>query len=325
MPMLATQRRRAATPRSEPAPIPRQHANYALGLLFVVYVFNFVDRQILAILLQPIKQDLGVSDTAMGFLTGFAFAIFYAGAGLPIARWADTGTRRTVIALGLAIWSAMTAASGLARSFAELALARIGVGIGEAAGSPPAHSLLSDYFPPARRATALAIYSSGIYVGVMIGYLLGGWINEFFGWRAAFFVVGLPGLGLAVAVRLTLREPRHGHADSVSDAAAVHSTRDVLRFVWRRRSFRHIALGAATHAFVAYGSAAWSPTFLIRVHGMRTGEIGTWLGLIAGIAGGTGALVGGLLSDRLARRDQRWHAWLVALAAIANLPFALCF
>jgi len=126
-------------------------------------------------------------------------------------------------------------------------------------------------------------------------------------------------------VRLTLREPRHGHVDSVSDAAAVHSTRDVLRFVWRRRSFRHIALGAATHAFVAYGSAAWSPTFLIRVHGMRTGEIGTWLGLIAGIAGGTGALVGGLLSDRLARRDQRWHAWLVALAAIANLPFALCF
>ncbi|HYV57811.1 MAG TPA: MFS transporter [Candidatus Nitrosopolaris sp.] len=318
---IVTQSQAASRLAPEPAESSPGYARYVLGLLVLVYVVNFVDRQILVILLHPIKQDLGVSDTAMGFLTGFAFSLFYAVAGIPIARWADTGQRRTVIALGLAVWSAMTAASGLARSFTQLALARVGVGIGEAAGSPPAHSLISDYFPPARRATALAIYSAGLYVGYMVGYLLGGWINEFFGWRSAFFVVGLPGLLLALVVRLTLREPPRGPV--VADE--VDSAHDVLRFIWRRRSLRHLVLAGATHAFVTYGSSAWSPTFLIRVHGMRTGEIGTWLGLIAGVAGGAGAVLGGVLCDRLAARDARWHAWLVAIAVTAGLPFSLCF
>jgi len=160
----------------------------------------------------------------------------------------------------------------------------------------------------------------------MVGYLLGGWINEFFGWRSAFFVVGLPGLLLALIVHLTLREPPRGHADGWALLAKEdESARDVLRFIWRRRSLRHLLLAGGTHAFVAYGSSAWSATFLIRVHGMRTGEIGTWLGLIAGIAGGAGALVGGVLSDRFAARDARWHAWLVAIAVTAGLPFSLCF
>ena len=232
----------AAAPGRSPG-----YSRYVLGLLFVVYVFNFVDRQILSILLDPIKHDLGVSDTAMGFLTGCAFAVFYTFAGIPIARYADTGVRRSVIAAGAALWSAMTAASGFAQSFAQLALARIGVGVGEAACSPPAHSLISDYFPPERRATALAVYASGIHFGTAFGYLAGGAICEAFGWRAAFFVVGLPGLLVALLVRATVREPsrrgrRRGRARArgrgVSRGAPVVSRAAARRGVPRVRGLR---------------------------------------------------------------------------------------
>ena len=175
-------------------PISKAYANYVLGVLFLVYVINFIDRQVVSVFLGPIKQEFGVSDTAMGLLVGFAFALFYPFAGIPIARLADRSNRRTIIAVGLGAWSAFTVASGLARSFPQLALARVGVGIGEAAGSPPAHSLISDYFPPNRRATALGIYASGVYVGSAIAYLGGGYLRENFDWRTAFFVLGAPGL-----------------------------------------------------------------------------------------------------------------------------------
>ena len=190
-----------------PPEVGGPYAYYVLGVLFVVYIFNFIDRQILAILLEPIKQDLQISDTALGFLTGFAFAIFYTVAGIPLARLADRWVRRSLIAISVAVWSLMTAASGLAQGFTGLAFARIGVGIGEAGCTPPVHSLLSDYFPPEKRATALAIYASGIYVGVGLGYWLGGWLNDAYGWRTAFMAVGLPGLLIALLVRLTVREP----------------------------------------------------------------------------------------------------------------------
>jgi len=201
-------------------PFARSTARYALALLTAVYVVNFIDRQILAILIEPIKAELGVSDTAMGFLSGSAFALFYAFAGIPIARWADRGVRRDVIALGLALWSGMTALSGIARSFAQLALARTGVGVGEAACSPAAHSLIADYFPREKRATAMAIYSTGIHAGILLGFVLGGWIREAFGWRAAFLCVGTPGLVLAVIVRWTLREPPRGWRDAATSAAS---------------------------------------------------------------------------------------------------------
>jgi predicted MFS family arabinose efflux permease len=306
-----------AAPRAAGSP------RYVLGLLFVVYVFNFVDRQILSILLEPIKRDLGVSDTAMGFLTGWAFAVFYTFAGIPIARYADTGVRRSVIAAGAALWSAMTALSGLAQSFTQLALARIGVGVGEAACSPPAHSLLSDYFPPERRATALAIYASGIHFGTAFGYLAGGWINEAFGWRAAFFVVGLPGLLIALLVRATIREPVRGASEGLAVHAEAPPAREVIAFLWSRRSFRHLSLASALTAFAAYGVAIWTPAFLARVHGMQSAEIGLWLGLIAGIAGATGAYLGGLAVDRLRTRDPRYGVWLPAGAALLGLPSVL--
>lgn len=305
------------------APPSRAYASYVLGLLFVVYVFNFVDRQILSILLEPIKRDLGVSDTAMGFLTGWAFAVFYTFAGIPIARFADRGVRRSVIAAGAALWSAMTALSGLAQGFVQLALARIGVGVGEAACSPPAHSLLSDYFPPERRATALAIYASGIHFGTAFGYLAGGWINEAFGWRTAFFVVGLPGVIVALLVRLTVREPARGASEGGRAPDDVPETREVLRFLWALRSFRHLSFASALTAFAGYGLAIWTPPFLMRVHGMGTAEIGLWLGLIAGGAGATGAYLGGILVDRFGSSDPRRGLWLPALTAIGALPFVM--
>ena len=180
--------------------------NYALGILVIVYTFNFIDRNILSILLQSIKTDLNLSDTSLGLLSGFAFAAFYATLGIPIAKYADRGNRRNLISISLAIWSLMTALSGLAQNFLHLLLARIGVGIGEAGCSPPAHSMISDYFPANKRSTALGIYSLGIPFGIMFGLFAGGWIDEMFGWRTAFFIVGVPGILIAILFRFTVNQ-----------------------------------------------------------------------------------------------------------------------
>src|SRR5215813_1531708 len=235
---------------SSPTPtVDGPYAYYVLGVLFVVYIFNFIDRQILAILLQPIKEDLKISDTALGFLTGFAFAVFYTFAGLPLARLADRWVRRSLIAISIALWSVMTATSGLARGFTDLALARIGVGIGEAGATPPAHSLLSDYFPPEKRATVLALYACGVPVGSGLGYWLGGWINDTFGWRTAFFVVGLPGVFVALLVRFTVREPVRGASEQRPLSVRQYSLREVWEFFSQLPSGRRISLAAACIAF----------------------------------------------------------------------------
>jgi len=299
-----------------------------LGLLFLAYVVNFIDRQILSILLEPIKEEFGVSDSAMGFLTGTAFAIFYAAAGIPIARWADRWVRRSIIALGLAAWSGFTAASGLAQSFIQMAAARIGVGVGEAALSPPAHSLLADYFPPERRATAMGIYSMGIHVGILFGLTLGGMLEEAFGWRKAFFVVGLPGLVLAVLVRLTVREPVRGATEQRAVASVdteAPSASEVLRFLWARKSFRHLAFATGLTAFGGYAFAVWGPTFLRRIHDMGGAEAGRSLGIAIGVSGAIGSVLAGVIADRLGRRDSRWSLRIPALAAIGPLPFLLFF
>ena len=294
--------------------------NYALGVLVVVYTFNFIDRQILSILLEPIKQDLALSDSALGMLTGFAFALFYATLGIPIARFADRSNRRNLIAWALAIWSAMTAVSGLAQNFWHLLLARIGVGVGEAGCSPPAHSMLADYFPTENRATALGIYSLGIPFGILFGFIAGGWLNEFFGWRVAFFIVGVPGLLLAILVRFTLREPPRGMAEGRVADEEQPTIMETFRFLWSKRSFRHMAVGGGLTAFVGYGVITWVPSFLIRSYGMSTGDVGTYLGLILGIPGGIGIALGGYLADRYGARDTRWFLWIVSVALIASTP-----
>ena len=294
---------------------------YTLGLLTVVYSFNFIDRQLLAILQEAVKADLQLSDTQLGLLTGFAFAVFYVTAGIPIARWADRSNRRNIVALSLFIWSFMTAISGLVHNFVQLLMARIGVGIGEAGGSPPSHSIISDIFPAEKRAGAIGFYSTGINIGILFGFLAGGWLNEFFGWRVAFMVVGIPGILLAIQVRLTIAEPVRGMSENKQASETRSSFGSVLRLLWDRRSFRYMALGAGMNAFAGYSSANWTASFMIRSHEMSTGELGTWLAVIMGVFGAIGVFFGGVIADRLAPRDKRWYMWIPALACLLSAPF----
>jgi len=307
-------------------------------VLFAVYVFNFVDRQVVGILVGPIQQDLGLSDTVMGLLMGLAFALFYTLAGIPIARLADRHSRRDVIAVSLTLWSGLTAATGLAANAWQFALARLGVGVGEAGGSPPSHSLLSDYFPPERRATALALYANGIYVGAGLAYLLGGWVVTHFDWRTAFFAVGLAGLPLVLLLRLTVREPPRGVWEASASAAPSASTIppasaadeptslvDVARFLLARRTFVWLVAAACCQSIAGYGILNWGAEFLVRIHGMGRGEIGLVFGLLIMLGGCAGVTGGGWLADRMGARDPRWYMLLPAAMALAGLPFAGVF
>ena len=323
---IDTGARAAPGPRSvtaENAYATARARNYALGLLTIVYSFNFIDRQLLAILQESIKLELTLSDTQLGLLTGFAFAVFYVTAGIPIARWADRSNRRNIVAASVGLWSLMTALSGAVQNYAQLLIARIGVGVGEAGGSPPSHSIISDIFPPTSRASAIAFYSTGVNLGILFGFLFGGWLNEFFGWRVAFVVVGVPGILLAIIVRLTLQEPIRGMAEQRTASEGDESFMDVVKLLWSRVSFRHLAFGAALCAFAGYSTANWTASFMIRSHGMTTGELGTWLAMIMGFGGAVGVFCGGLFADRLAPRDKRWYMWLPAITGIICVPFMI--
>lgn len=293
------------------------YSYYVLAMLALVNMINYVDRNILSVLIGPIKQEFQVSDEAMGLLTGLAFMIVHCFFGLPLARIADRTSRRTVVAVGVAVWSAMTAVMGLAASFGQLLVLRMGVGIGEAAGAPPSHSLLSDYFPPEKRATALSLFGMGVYGGTMFGYFAAGWLGETFGWRMAFVAVGLPGLVLAALVGTTVREP--ARAAPVSDESILF----VLRYLLSRPAFVFLMAAASFHAIAAYAAIVWTPTFYGRVHGLSLSQIGLWLGLVSGIGGALGALGGGLLSDRFGGRDKRWYAWVAAGVALLASPASL--
>jgi MFS family permease len=297
------------------------YTQYVLGILVIVYVFNFIDRQILAILAPAIKDELGLSDTQIGALSGVAFGIFYATLGIPIARLADRYSRVTIISVCLTIWSLMTALSGLATNFVQLLIARIGVGIGEAGGSPPSHSLIADYFTADKRATALGVYALGIPIGILFGNLAGGWISEFFGWRNAFFLVGIPGILLAIILKTTVKEPPRGHSEvGPKQSTDQVSFAQVVKTMWGFKTFRFLALGAGTQAFVGYGSIAWMPSFLVRVHDMSIGEVGTALGVIIGIFGGIGTLLGGFMSDKLGVKHIRYYMLIPAWAFLIAVP-----
>lgn len=298
------------------------YKKYVLLLLTGVYVFNFIDRQILVILQESIKADLDLSDTQLGLLTGLAFAIFYVTVGLPIARLADRYNRKNIITVSLGLWSAMTALSGFAGNFIQLLLARIGVGIGEAGGSPPAHSMISDYFPKEKRATALSIYSMGIYIGILFGYLFGGWLDEYFGWRTALMVVGLPGILYAIVFFFSVKEPQRGMAENrQKEASHMPRLSEVFSLLWKKKSFRYIALGAGFTAFVQYGVGNWSPSLLARVHDMSRGEIGTWLSMASGLGGALGVWLGGYVGDKLGQRDSKWYLVFPMIMLVVSLPF----
>jgi len=301
----------------------RGYRGYVLAMLTAVYAVNFIDRQLLVILQEPIKAELGLSDTQLGLLSGLAFALFYVSCGVPIARWSETRSRRNVIAGAIALWSLMTAVCGMAQNFLQLLLARMGVGIGESGGSPPSHSMISDIYPPQQRSTALSIFSTGVNFGILAGFLLGGWINEFFGWRTAFIVVGLPGLLLALVVRLTISEPRRGMSDPVASDEQAPPMWTCIRQLFAIPTFRYVALACGLQAFGLYGIGNWFPSFLIRTHGMGTGEVGTWLAVIAGGIGAAGALAGGYLTDHLGKRDRRWYLWVPLYSGIVGAPLSL--
>jgi MFS family permease len=296
-------------------------ANRALAVLWLVYVFNFVDRNILSILLEPIKHELGVSDTAMGVLTGFAFALFYTVAGLPIARLADRSSRRAIMATGVAFWSLATMASGLVQSFAQLALARVAVGVGEASATPAAHSIIADYFPPERRTRAIAIYNTGANGGILLGLVLGGWLQQAFGWRVAFAVVGLPGLLVAALVAALVKEPPRGLSEGRDALHEAPGLGETLRLLRGLRTYRQMAIAIGLYAMSSYGSIAWMPTFVVRVFGESYAQVGLVLGLVMGISGAAGTYVSGSLCDRLVRRDPRWLLWIPAIGSAASVPF----
>jgi MFS family permease len=296
-------------------PPSKSYRRYVLFLLTIVYALNFVDRQILVILQESIKADMLLSDAQLGLLTGFAFAIFYVSVGIPIARWADVGNRKNIVAGAIAVWSGMTALSGLTQNFYQLLLARIGVGVGEAGGSPPSHSILSDYYPAKERGRAMSIYSTGVYLGILIGFIVGGWVNEHYGWRIAFFAVGLPGLLVALVVKFTLREPIRGISDGVEIKTSV-TFKETISTLWGLKSFRFFALGSGLTAFCSYGIGNFLPSFLIRSHGFETTQVGISLAITAGLGGIIGTYAGGHFADKLGLKDIRWYLWVPAIPAI---------
>lgn len=299
------------------------YRNYVLAMLTLVYVFNFIDRQLLVILQESIKKELLLSDTQLGLLSGFTFAIFYVTLGIPIARVADKTNRRNIVMLSLGLWSIMTAICGTAQNFIQLSLARIGVGVGEAGGSPPAHAMISDYFPPAKRSTALSIYSTGIYFGILIGFLMGGYLNQHLGWRTAFFVLGIPGIIFSLLFYITVKEPRRGATDIDTGAAnEAHSFKKVLRTLFSTRTFPFLALATALHVFCIYGLFNWAPSFLSRIHGMKNAAIGATLGPILGIGGAIGSFAGGWLTDYFGKKDKRQYLKIPAWAIILSILFA---
>ena len=291
---------------------------FVLAMLTMVYAFNFIDRQILVILQEPIKGELGLNDTQLGLLTGLAFAALYVTLGIPIARWADLGNRKNIVAISLAFWSAMTALSGMVSNFFQLFLARIGVGVGEAGGSPPAHSIISDYFPPKQRATALSIYSAGIYFGILLGYLIGGIIAKAYGWRMAFYALGIPGILFAIFIYFTIKEPIKGQSDLSGSVENNPPLKEVIRTLFQKKTFVFLALATGFHTFGTYGVGNFLPSFMQRVHEIDIATAGIVLGLTTGLGGILGSFLGGFLADKLQERDVRWYLWVPLIAGLLN-------
>jgi len=288
-------------------------------LLMAVYTLNFMDRQVVSVLLPQIQKEFQASDTVAGLLHGTAFALFYVTLALPIARWADTGNRVRIIAVATVLWSAMTALCGFARNFAELFLARIGVGVGEAGCSPAAYSLLSGYFPAERRPGAMAIYGAGIPLGSALGLAGGGLIAQSFGWREAFWIFGAPGLLVGLVVAFYIKEPPR-----VVEASAVRpSLAAVLRELLSRRSFLHATFATSLLAFAGFGAGTWAPSFLVRSHGMEIGLVGPALAAITIMGAVPATIFAGRIADRWVQNDRRYHMWLPAIAMVSAVPFSV--
>jgi MFS family permease len=301
------------------------YAYYVLGLLTICYVANTVDRsQVLAASLQAIKREFNATDAQLGLLSGLPFALFYSFLGIPIAAWADRSSRRNVLAWACALWSAATAACGAAANFGMLFGARVFTAIGEAGGSPPSHSLISDYFPKRTRATAFSMYALAVPIGTAVGAAIGGWGTQHLGWRNTFYLVGFPGIALALLVRATVIEPPRGYADFGGHAPAkarAPGLLEVWAYMFRRPSFVHLSLGSGLHSVVWYGAGAFNNPFFQRSHAMTAAQAGYWISLFS-IVGGVGTFTGGSLADWLSRgrNDRRWYLWVPSIATFLCVP-----
>jgi hypothetical protein len=297
---------------------------YVLLVLTLVYALSIADRFVMSTLIEPIKADLGLSDSSIGFLTGSSLAFFYVTAGLPLATLADRANRRTMIALALAAWSVMTTLCGFVQNYWQLLLARIGVGVGEAGGTPPSASLLSDYFAPRRRALALSVFSVGASLGSMMGSSAG-YASDAWGWRAAFLVLGVPGVAVALLVASTIREPERGRLDNAPVSGRT-SLRDTLRFARAQPALLHTWIGATVYTLWSWGLMWWTPSFLVRSHHMTLGDAGGALSLMHGIGGTAVLLITMLLMGPLGRRDPRLVPWFVAgCIAIGTIPSVIAY
>ncbi|CAN7268887.1 MFS transporter [Phenylobacterium sp. LjRoot164] len=334
--MAATEAGAAAPPR-QPL-FSEGYKQSVLWLLVLAYTFNFIDRTIISTIGQAIKVDLKLTDTQLGLLGGLAFALLYTTLGIPIARLAERHSRVNIITIAIVVWSAFTALCGMATSFLQLLLFRVGVGVGEAGLSPPAHSLISDYFEPKKRASALSIYSFGIPLGTMFGAVAGGWIAQNLDWRMAFMLVGLPGVIVAILLKVFVKEPPRGYSDRLvaqqaadapvlegdETAPAVHakppSILAVAKRIFGKWGFFHMVAGITLASFAGYGTGQYSAPYFIRMFGLDLATVGLIFGVIGGIAAGIGTLLGGFLTDYAARKSGRWYALVPAIGLLIACP-----
>jgi len=308
------------------SPVGPRYRRYVLGAVTFVYTLNFLDRGLMILLLQPIKEDLHLSDTQLGFLTGIAYALFYAVLGVPIARWADRGNRVTITALAIGVWGLTVTACLFVTNFTQLVLARVAAAVGESGCMPPTYSLVGDYFPRAtERTRAIAVYMQAGPFATLISFIAGGFLNQRFGWRLTFALMGLPALLAAVLVKLTIKEPRNQDRSWTHLQRRLPDFTNVLKALWRRRSTRHLSLAIILLFTMGFGLAPWYAAFLMRSHGMRTTELGVWLGLIFGITGIVGIWFGGYATTRWFANDERGQMRLSAVMIASLVPCYVLF
>lgn len=314
-----------ATAAVVPDPYPPAYTSYVLFMVLLTMIFSNVDRTILSILVEPIKADFALSDTQMGWLLGPAFAIVHAGLCLPLGRYADTtGVRRSIVAGSLFVWSLFTCGTAYVTGFLQLFIMRMGVGVGEAGGTSPSVSMLSDYLTPAKRARGISVVSIGAVLGLGLGMVMGGWISERWGWRNAFLSAGLPGIVLALLYRFTIQEPRRGGSEGRRTTTAP-ALIPGLRSLLATRTFQFILVANGISLFASMGRNLWEPAFLMRTYDMGPFEAGAWYFLTAPLPSMFGIFLGGYFADRLGARDTRWFLWVPAVGQLISVPLLTIF
>lgn len=297
----------------------------SLVLLSLVYIFSYIDRQVIAVVIEPIEREFGLDDAAMGVLSGLAFGVMYAGLGIPVGRYADHHPRSKVVAVCGALWSFATMACGIATQFWQLLVARMSVAIGEAGGMAPSISLISDLYPKKNRALAISVFMMGPQLGLLIGLAFGAWIAQTYGWRHAFIWFGAPGIVLGLLVWLVVREPQRGRFDAEAVSEIKEPLFVQLVRLLRVKALRRVSIACSLAGVAGYAYGVWTPTFLIRTHGMSLAQAGLWFGLASGIGATVGSVVGGGICDRLVRRDVRWQVGMPTLGMALSIPAAVAF